>query len=265
MTTITIDPVHRTPVHARTISLPRVVGVELRKMFDTRAGFWLMASILIAAVVATVATTLFAPASDLTYYTFAKAIGFPMTVILPIIAILAITSEWSQRTGLTTFTQVPNRTRVIVAKVVASILVGVTSMLIALVVGVVGNLVAPVLAGTDRVWDVSLLHGIDIVIGSLISLLTGTMLGILFRSSPVALVAYFVTSYLLPTLFGLLASSHDGFQHLQRWIDLNYAQSFLFEGTLTGVQWARLAVATTLWLLLPALVGLHLVMKSDVK
>ncbi|MDX6366038.1 MAG: type transport system permease protein [Nocardioidaceae bacterium] len=265
MTTITIDPVHQTPVHAPAISLPRVVGVELRKMFDTRAGLWLMASILIAAVTATVATTLFAPASDLTYYTFAKAIGFPMTVILPIIAILAITSEWSQRTGLTTFTHVPKRTRVIVAKVVASVLVGVTSMLIALVVGVAGNLVAPAVTGTDRVWDVSLLHGFDIVIGSLISLLTGTMLGILFRSSPVALVAYFVTSYLLPTLFGLLASSHDGFQHLQRWIDLNYAQSFLFEGTLSGIEWARLAVATTLWLALPALVGLHLVMKSEVK
>jgi ABC-2 type transport system permease protein len=265
MTTITIDPVHQTPVHAHAISLPRVVAVELRKMFDTRAGLWLMASILIAAVTATVATTLFAPASDLTYYTFAKAIGFPMTVILPIIAILAITSEWSQRTGLTTFTHVPNRRRVIVAKVVASVLVGVTSMLIALVVGVAGNLVAPAVTGTDRVWDVSLLHGLDIVIGSLISLLTGTMLGILFRSSPVALVAYFVTSYLLPTLFGLLASSHDGFQHLQRWIDLNYAQSFLFEGTLSGVEWARLAVATTLWLALPALVGLHLVMRSEVK
>jgi ABC-type transport system involved in multi-copper enzyme maturation permease subunit len=265
MTTITIDPVHQTSVHAPAISLPRVVGVELRKMFDTRAGLWLMASILIAAVTATVATTLFAPASDLTYYTFAKAIGFPMTVILPIIAILAITSEWSQRTGLTTFTHVPKRTRVIVAKVVASVLVGVTSMLIALVVGVAGNLVGPAIRGTDGVWDVSLLHGLDIVIGSLISLLTGTMLGILFRSSPVALVAYFVTAYLLPTLFGLLASSHDGFQHLQRWIDLNYAQSFLFEGTLSGIEWARLAVATTLWLALPALVGLHLVMKSDVK
>ena len=265
MTTITIDPVHQTPVHAHAISLPRVVGVELRKMFDTRAGLWLMASILIAALTATVATTLFAPASDLTYYTFAKAIGFPMTVILPIIAILAITSEWSQRTGLTTFTHVPNRRRVIVAKVVASVLVGVTSMLVALVVGVAGNLVAPAVTGTDRVWDVSLLHGLDIVIGSLISLLTGTMLGILFRSSPVALVAYFVTSYLLPTLFGLLASSHDGFHHLQRWIDLNYAQSFLFEGTLSGVEWARLAVATTLWLALPALVGLHLVMRSEVK
>jgi ABC-2 type transport system permease protein len=265
MTTITVDQVHQTPVHASAIPLPRVVGVELRKMFDTRAGFWLMASILIAAVVATVATTLFAPASDLTYYTFAKAIGFPMTVILPIIAILAITAEWSQRTGLTTFTLVPHRTRVILAKVVASVLVGVASMLVALVFGVAGNVVGPAITGADRVWDVSMVHGLDIILGSLISLLVGTMLGILFRSSPVALVAYFVTSYLLPTLLGLLATSKEGFQDLQRWVDLNYAQSFLFKGTVSGVQWAQLAVATTLWLVLPALFGLRLVMRSEVK
>jgi len=208
---------------------------------------------------------LFAPESALTYYTFAKAIGFPMTVILPIIAILAITGEWSQRTGLTTFTLVPNRTRVILAKVIGSVLVGVASMLIALAFGVAGNLIGPAMAGTDRVWDVSFVHGLDIVLGSLISLLIGTMLGILFRSSPVALVAYFVTSYLLPTVFGLLATSKEGFQDLQRWVDLNYAQSFLFEGTVSGMQWARLAVAATLWLVLPALLGLRLVMRSEVK
>jgi ABC-type Na+ efflux pump permease subunit len=234
-------------------------------MFNTRAGLWLMASILITALISTVATITFAPKSDLTYYTFARAIGFPMTVILPIIAILAITSEWSQRTGLTTFTLVPHRTRVITAKIVASILVGVASMLIALVFGVAGNLIGPAITGTDRVWDVSFVHGLDIILGSLISLLLGTMLGILFRSTPVALVAYFVTSFLLPTVFGLLATNQESFRDLQRWADLNYAQSFLFEGTLSGVQWARLAVATMLWLVLPALLGLRLVMKSEVK
>ena len=265
MTTITLDPVHREPRPALTVPLSRVVSVELRKMFDTRAGIWLMASILIAAMVSTVATILFAPQSALTYYTFAKAIGFPMTVILPIIAILAITGEWSQRTGLTTFTLVPNRTRVILAKVIASVLVGVASMLIALAFGVAGNLVGPAITGTDRVWDVSFVHGLDIILGSLISLLIGTMLGILLRSSPVALVAYFVTSTLLPTVFGLLATNQEGFQNLQRWTDLNYAQAFLFEGTVSGMQWAQLAVATTLWLVLPALLGLRLVLKSEVK
>jgi ABC-type transport system involved in multi-copper enzyme maturation permease subunit len=265
MTTMTLDPVRKEPLHVHDVPLTRVVGVELRKMFDTRAGFWLMASIIIAALVSTVATITFAPESDLTFYTFAAAIGFPMTVILPIIAILAITGEWSQRTGLTTFTLVPHRMRVILAKVIASLIVGVASMLIALAFGVVGNVVGPAITGTDRVWDVSFAHFLEIVLGSLISLLLGTMLGILFRSSPVALVAYFVITFLVPTVLGVLATNEQGFRDTQRWVDLNYAQSFLFDGTISGVQWERLAVATTLWLVLPALLGLRLVARSEVK
>ena len=265
MTAIALDPVHEGPLHFRGVPLSRVVGVELRKMFDTRAGFWLMASIVIFALVSTVGTIAFAPESDLTFYTFSAAIGFPMTVILPIIAILAITGEWSQRTGLTTFTLVPNRMRVILAKVLASVIVGVSSMLIALVFGVAGNLIGPAITGIDRVWDVSIVHFLEIVLGSLISLLLGTTLGILFRSSPVALVAYFIIAFLVQTVFGLLARNEAGFRDTQPWVDLNYAQSFLFDGTIAGVQWTRLAVATTLWLILPALLGLRLVMRSEVK
>jgi hypothetical protein len=122
-------------------------------MFDTRSGFWLIASIGIVGVLTTIGTILFAPDADLNYYTFAEAIGFPMTVLLPIIAVLAITGEWSQRTGLTTFTLVPHRHRVIAAKVIASLAVGVAAMLFALVIGVLGNLVGTAIAGTALVWN----------------------------------------------------------------------------------------------------------------
>ncbi len=100
----------------RRIPLTRIVAVELRKSFDTRSGFWLMASIGILAVIATGATILFAPSDELDYESFAAAIGFPMAVVLPIIAALSVTSEWSQRTGLTTFTLEPRRGRVVGAK-----------------------------------------------------------------------------------------------------------------------------------------------------
>jgi hypothetical protein len=165
------------------VPLSRVVRVELRKMFNTRSGFWLLASIVIVALLTMVATVLFAPEADLTYYTFAKAIGFPMTVVLPIIAILSITGEWSQHTGLTTFTLVPHRRRVLLAKTVSSLVVGAAAMLFALAVGVIGNVAGSAIAGTDLVWDVSAAEGVNIVLGSLLCLLTGTMLGMLIRSS----------------------------------------------------------------------------------
>ena len=266
MTATTITPVRdeRAPRIAQ-VPLSRVVGVELRKMFNTRSGFWLMTSIVIVALATTVGTVFFAPEQDLTYYTFAKAIGFPMTVILPMIAILSITGEWSQRTGLTTFTLVPHRNRVLLAKTISSVVVGVAAMAFALAIGVVGNLAGTAIAGTDRVWDVSPAEGINVVIGSLLCLLTGTMLGMVVRSSAGALVTYFIISFLLPTVAGMLAAGEKSFRDIQPWVDANLARAILFEGTPTGEQWAQIAVTTGIWLVLPALLGIRFVMRSEIK
>ena len=80
------------------------------------------AAVVAAAVVATGAVILFAPDDQIVYDNFGAAIGIPMTLLLPIMALLSVTSEWSQRSGLTTFTLVPNRGRVILAKLVVSVL-----------------------------------------------------------------------------------------------------------------------------------------------
>jgi ABC-2 type transport system permease protein len=265
MTAIVADPVREQRADVYPVPLSRVINVELRKMFDTRSGFWLMASIVITALLTTIGTIAFAPDADLTYYTFAKAIGFPMTVVLPIIAILSITGEWSQRSGLTTFTLIPHRNRVLAAKAVSSVAVAIASMLFAFAIGAIGNIVGTVIAGTDVVWDVSLAEGVNIVLGSLLCLLTGTMLGMLIRSSAGALVAYFIYSLVLPNVSGILAASQESFQDLRPWVDLNYAQAALFEGTLTAEQWANVAVTASTWIVLPAILGLRLIMKSEVK
>ncbi|KGN42872.1 ABC transporter permease subunit [Knoellia aerolata] len=265
MTTLTRTPPAQALDRDAPIPLARVVRVELRKMFNTRSGFWLLASLVIVGVLATVGTILVAPDDQLTHNTFAAAIGFPMTIVLPIIAILSITGEWSQRTGLTTFTLVPHRGRVLVAKTIASVVVGIAAMLVALVVGVVGNVVGTTISGTDLVWDLSAAQFGTIVVGSLLCLLTGTMLGMLIRNSPGALVTYFVMTLVLPTLFGILAANQADFADVRPWVDAELARSFLFEGPPTGEQWGQVATTALLWLVLPALVGLRFVVRSEVK
>jgi ABC-type transport system involved in multi-copper enzyme maturation permease subunit len=269
MTATTVDLGHTADVDRRTtyapIPLRRVVRVELRKMFDTRAGFWLIASIGITGLIATIATVAFAPDQDLTYYTFAKAIGFPITVILPMIALLSITSEWSQRSGLTTFTYVSSRRRVVWAKTLSSVAVAIASMVFAFAIGAVGNVVGSRIAGIDTVWDVSVGHALSIVLGNLTCLLTGTMLGMLLRSSAGGLVSYFVITLLVPTMSGLLATSQSWYEDVQPWVDLNFAQSFLFEGMHTAAQWAHIASTVGIWIVLPGLLGLRWVMRSEVK
>jgi len=249
----------------RPIPLSRVTAVELRKMFDTRSGFWLMMSIVITSVLATGAVILFAPDDELTYSTFATAIGFPMAVILPMIAVLSVTSEWSQRTGLTSFTLVPHRGRVILAKFIGTLVIAVVSMLLAMAIGVLGNLIGSTLAGAPVTWDSSLEELLLIVLANVLGMLVGFMLGVVIRNSAGAIVGYFVLTLVLPPLSELLASAADWFVDLRPWADFNYAQTALFNGSMTGEQWANLGVASLIWLVVPTLIGLRLVLRSEVK
>lgn len=254
-------------VNAVRASTTRLVKVELRKMFNTRSGFWMLVSIGVLSVIATGAVIIFAPDSAVTYESFATAIGFPMSVILPMIAILAVTSEWSQRSGLTTFTLVPSRGRVIGAKAIATVLVCLGSIAVALAVGALGNVAGSALAGVDTVWDVSLFTAPQIVLGNLVGMAIGFTLGVVLRnSSAAAIVGYFVVSLVLPGILVLLAQVRSWFEELQPWIDWNYTREALLEGaTNTGEEWAMLGSTTMIWIVIPLVVGLLSLRRSEVK
>ncbi|GAA3525274.1 hypothetical protein AFL01nite_13820 [Aeromicrobium flavum] len=247
------------------IPFTRILRVELRKMFDTRSGFWLMASVVLLSVIASVATVIFVDADDLTYEHFASAVGAPMSVILPMIAILAVSSEWSQRTALTTFTLVPHRGRVLAAKAVITVLIGAVSMLVAGAVGVVGNLVGTSIAGVDPSWDIGVREFAQIILANEIGMLMGLMLGIALRSSPGAIVAYFVYALVLPGASSALAGTQDWWAENGPWFDLNWATMRLFDENLTGEMWAQLGVAAVFWLAVPLLIGTRALLRSEVK
>jgi hypothetical protein len=262
-TTPEVAPVRRT---ARPIPTTRLVTVELRKMFNTRSGFWMLVSIGVLSVIATGSVLIFAPDSDVTYESFARASGFPMSVILPMIAILGVTSEWSQRSGLTTFTLVPSRVRVLGAKALATFAVGVLSMAIAFAVGAVGNLLGSTIMGLDTVWDVSLAAVPQIILGNLVGMAIGFTLGVVLRNSAAAIVGYFVVSFVMPGILLLLAQVRSWFEDLQPWIDWNETQVTLLEGaTDSGEEWAMLGSTTTIWIVIPLVVGLLSLRRSEVK
>ena len=267
-TIISPDTIEAAPARriVRPIPTTRLVTIELRKMFNTRSGLWLLVSIGVLSVVATGAVLIFAPDSEIAYENFAAAIGFPMSVILPMIAILGVTSEWSQRSGLTTFTLVPSRGRIIWAKAFATFVVGVVSMAVAFAVGAVGNLLGSTVMGLDAVWDVSLAAAAQIVLGNLVGMAIGFTLGVVLRNSAAAIVGYFVVSLVLPGILALLAQVRSWFADLQPWIDWNFTQVVLFENdTDTLTEWAMLASTTGIWIALPLAIGLLFLRRSEVK
>jgi ABC-2 type transport system permease protein len=140
-------------------------------------------------------------------------------------------------------------------------------MVLAFAVGALGNLLGAAIRGSTLVWDVTLTQCLYYVLGMVLSLLMGFMLGVLIRASTGALVAYFIWTFLVPVVFGLLAESQHWFHQLQPWVDIQFAQAglFVFAQALTGQEWAQIAVTGVTWLLLPLLVGLGLVMRAEVK
>jgi hypothetical protein len=242
-----------------------VLGVELRKMFDTRSGFWLMIGIAAAGLLATTAVVLFSSSDQLSYDSFAGAVGVPMTILLPVVAILSVTGEWSQRAGLTTFTLVPHRGRVIRAKLVSTIAIGIASMALALTIGAVGNLVGSALTGADTTWDLSPTAIAYIVGADMIGMVVGFMLGVVTRNSAGAIVGYFSYWFVVPTLTMVLASNQSWFEKAQPWVDFSFNQNRMYDGGFTGQDWTQFALTGAVWLALPLAFGFWRVLRAEVK
>ncbi len=241
------------------IPMTRLIGVELRKLGDTRAGKWLL--IGIGAITLAVITIFFlaANATDRTFLNFVGITATPQGFLLPVLGILLVTSEWSQRTALVSFTLMPVRGRVIAAKVAAALLAGVAAILLALAVAAAATLVA----GTDDAW--SGIGAGDLGKFGLLQVsgvLQGLAFGLLFLNSAAAIVTYFI----LPTAFSILASLWSALDTVRPWIDLGTSQQPLFGGVdMTGEQWAQLGVSSLLWIALPFVLGVIRVLRAEVK
>jgi ABC-2 type transport system permease protein len=145
------------PTHARGADerpgLGRLTLVELRKMTDTRAGFWLLASTALLTVAVVVIAGFAMEEQDRTLRNFVGIACVPISLLGPVVGILLVTSEWSQRTSLITFTLVPHRSRVLVAKLLA----GTALALIAYQVCLATGLLATAAFGgdADGTWSLS--------------------------------------------------------------------------------------------------------------
>jgi hypothetical protein len=155
---------------------------------------------------------------------------------------------------------------VIGAKAIATVLVGLGSMAVTFAVGALGNVAGSALAGVHTVWDISLSMAPQMVLGDLVGMAIGFTLGLVLRNSAAAIVAYFVVSFVMPGILVLLAQVRSWFEDLQPWIDWNETQVVLFDGaTNTGKEWAMLGSTTMIWIVIPLVVGLLSLRRSEVK
>jgi hypothetical protein len=264
--TFSSRPRHPSPAGRRGIPLSRITGVELRKSFDTTSGLWLLASIGIASLLTSGAVIAWAPNEELTYSQFTLAIGVPMSVILPIIATLSVTAEWSQRSGLATFTLVPHRGRLLLAKAIAAVLVAAGATIVAFAVGAAANLAGAGLAGVPAAWDQTPADAGYFALANMLLMMVGFTLGALIRNSPGAIVAFMIYAFVAPGLLAFLAFTQRWFHDARPWVDAKYNQDALLRGDgLTSQTWTHLAITSLAWVVLPMVVGLMHLLRSEVK
>ena len=78
-------------------------------MVDTRSGFWLQLAVLALTVLVVVITLLAGHEDDCTFRNILCNALVPAGILLPVVGILLVSSEWSQRTALVSFALVPER------------------------------------------------------------------------------------------------------------------------------------------------------------
>jgi ABC-type transport system involved in multi-copper enzyme maturation permease subunit len=249
------------------VPMSRLAKVEFRKALDTRAGRWLIIGILGLVVIIEVIYSFAADNSDKNLQDYIQIPGFTLGYFLPIVIIMLVTSEASQRNGLVTFTLEPKRSRIVLAKFIAGIALALGVMVLAVVLAVLGTLLG-IATGGEVSWHLD--GGLvfyALFLSNMIGIFIGFALAMLIMNTAGAIVAYFAYTLILPTAVGLLSLLSDTFEDIAPWIEFNTAQTPLISSPYspTGEEWAQIATSGAIWLLLPLALGIWRLMRIEFK
>jgi ABC-2 type transport system permease protein len=237
-------------------SLVRLTKVELRKMVDTRSGFWLQLSVLALTVLAVVITLLAGDDYDKSFRHVLSNALQPAGILLPVVGILLVSSEWSQRTALVSFALVPDRPRLIAAKLLAGVVLALAATVVAVAIAALGTALGS--PDVPHAWSLPLgLLGQDVVY-VVTAMSIGIGFGVALQSSAPAIVLYFA----LPVAFAALGSIH-ALNGIVQWINTAEALEPLTTEVMGGHDWAQGLVALALWIGVPLTIGLWRLTRRD--
>lgn len=244
----------------------RLVAVELRKSYDTRAGFWLLAVIGLLVLLAEVLVLVIVTVQDdpISLGDFVGTAAFLTSFLLPVLGIMLVTAEWSQRTAMVTFALEPRRPRVIVAKALVGVVLTLGTVAVSVALGLVCNLLYLALEGHAD-WAFGWPDFFAFLVTQVLAMLGGFALAALFLNTPAAIVVFFVYKWVLPGLFAVGAELMDWFASIYPWIDFQSAQTAVWDWSTSAEDWAQLVVSAVIWLVVPLAIGAWRVLRAEVK
>ena len=237
------------------IPFSRLVRVEWAKAIGTRAARWLLALVALSTAGMMLVPVLSPTTFDQTYNSYLRVASLGLNILLPVVAILLFTGEWSQRSVMTTFTQEPRRIRVLNAKLAVSMVLGGGGG--AVFGGVVAAAGVGLASASGRALEANLTVGAitSYLLYVLLNVLAAVALGALLQSSAAAIAA----SFALPAAVALLGTAST----LLEWIDMATAWKWMLENDWAG-HVPQISVSVLFWVAVPLAAGVVRTIRRDV-
>ena len=237
------------------VPFSRLVRAEWAKATDTRAARWLLALVALSTAGMVLVPVLAPTTFDQTYASYLRVAALGLTILLPVVAILMLTGEWSQRSVMTTFTQEPRRIRVMNAKLAVSMLLGGGAAVFGGVLTAAGLGLA---AASGRALEANLTVGAvtGYLLFVLLNVLAGVALGALLQSSATAIAA----SFALPAAFAVLGRAST---LVSDWIDMSTTWNWVLENDWAG-HVPQISFSIVFWVAAPLAAGVVRTIRRDV-
>ncbi|MFE7508222.1 hypothetical protein [Promicromonospora sp. NPDC057488] len=229
------------------------VLVELRKSINTHVAKAVLGSFLGLGLLVNLFVLLNTPEPTLSSAGLVAAVA---ALGLPIVSALVMTSEWSQRTAMTTFWLEPKRHRVLLAKVVSALVLGVG--LISALLTIMFIVIAVLLLArgmpvtTDGLGDLLL----SVYVGGVFGVLFGVAWGAALMSTPLTLLWVLVVSLVIDLVLPFVAGD------LAQWFSTSTASNWIIDRTAPGLP---VLSSFLIWYVVPLAVGFFLQGRREVR
>lgn len=229
--------------------------IEVRKLLDTRSALAVLIATIAVSLLAIALVVLTTPGPVTVAGLAQNSVGL-VAYVLPLLAILTVTSEWRQRTALGTYTLDPNRSGVLAAKGAAlTTVVGVVAVVV-----LVASCVTVAILGERLPLPLDLLALLGwMVLGMAGIALIGYGLAAAVLNAPVAITLYLIAPPLLPQL----ATQITALAPAAPFLDIHGPLLGLVQGSVPQ-NLAAFVVAALLWLVAPVAIGFVRNAQSDV-
>jgi ABC-type transport system involved in multi-copper enzyme maturation permease subunit len=243
------------PVRGQSFLL--LVRTELRKSLNTRSGRVLILAIL-AVAVAGLAWSFFQNDGRATFEDFGGTAAIGVQLLLPVIGVMAMTSEWTQRTALTTFTLSPRRVRVQLAKFTAALVLSVVVLSVVIAMSLGATALSGIVTGDGATYAGlgGMLAGWYLANG--LNVIMGAAFGAVLANTAIAIVVFFIA----PTVWSLAGPAV--FKDNAQWLDVFAAFGRIVARDLQGMLPETLT-AIGVWIVLPTIAGLWASSRREVK